>query len=83
MNTRFWEFIKMTDKPWERYVSPRKRMAMGDKDPLNVGNYDVEPFSSGTVNGGGRTRGYLGDHERGAAPPIGGNQANPDHGRTD
>lgn len=74
----------MTDKTWEKYVSPRKRMAMGDKDPLAVGNYDVMPLSSHDAGGpkGGKTSGYLKDDERGVGPPLGGNQRNPVHGPT-
>lgn len=65
---------------WKDYVSPRKREAMGG-DPLKPDTFGVDQFGSSTVNGPAPGKGgYLKDHERGARPPIGGNQANPDHG---
>lgn len=65
----------------EKYVSPRKALGMGGSMPS--GDYGVESLASKAVNGSaGSGNGYLKDHERGASPPIGGNQANPDHGST-
>ena len=73
----------MTDKMFERFISPRKRMAMGDEDPLRVGDYDVTPLSEVQGMAGSATKAgnsYLKDDERTARSPIGGNQANPNHG---
>ena len=70
------------DRAFEQGLSPRKRMAIGDPDPLNVGNFGVDGFSSTAVNGGPKASAnkMLADHERAARGPIDGNQANPDHG---
>lgn len=72
----------MTDKLDERFISPRKRMAQGDKDPLKVGDYDVAHLDSTTAGASNIEQGkdYLPDHKRGAPPPVQGNQASPDHG---
>lgn len=60
--------------------SLRKRLAMGK--PLPEGTFGVEPL--GGVQGDAHTpvarEVHLKDHERGAGPPINGNQANPNHG---
>lgn len=71
----------MTDRTWEKYVSPRKRMAMGDKDPLKVGNYDCTSLAAANKDmPSGKGNGYLKDDERAARSPIEGNQANAQHG---
>jgi hypothetical protein len=64
----------------EKFVSPRKRLGMGGTMP--DGDYGVESLASKAVNGPAGEEGdsYMPDHKRGAAPPIQGNQANPDHG---
>lgn len=55
----------------------RKRIAMGM--PLPSGNFGVESLASATGNvpGSGAT---LKDNDRAASPPVGHNQANPNHG---
>lgn len=72
------------DKALEKYVSPRKRLAMGDKDALAVGDYGVTHLSSHSAGGPNGEEGsdYMPDSRRGAPPPIQGNQANADHGPT-
>lgn len=74
----------MTDKMFERYISPRKRMSMGDKDPLAVGDYGVAHMDSMAAGASAVEEGddYMPDHKRGAPPPIQGNQSAPDHGPT-
>lgn len=48
---------------------------------LMSGSFDVDPLSSHAAGGPAPTgSGTLPDHQRGAKPPIGGNQAQPDHG---
>lgn len=56
--------------------SGRKRLAMGK--PYPSGDFGVEPLSG--VQGHDTKDAILKDHERGARPPVGHNQANPDHG---
>lgn len=70
------------DKSWEAGVSPRKRIAMGDKDPLAVGDYGVDHLDSHAAGNKPYNKGnkLLLDHERAASAPINRNQANPDHG---
>lgn len=72
----------MTDKKYEQYISPRKRMASGDKDPLAVGDFGVIHLSSHAAGNSSVEEGsdYLSDDKRAAGPPIGGNQRNPTHG---
>lgn len=63
----------------DQLIPQRKRLAMGRG--LLEGDFGVEKFGSSAVNGPAAAKSkYLGDHERGARPPIDGSQANPDHG---
>lgn len=69
------------DKSFEAGLTPRKRMATGDKDPLNVGDYGVMHMSKMDHDTNMPTKEkHLQDHERGARGPIDRNQANADHG---
>ncbi len=63
----------------EKFISPRKRLAMGGTMP--DGDFGVDSLAS-RVAGGPTSQGsgYLKDDERGAGPPLGGNQRQPDHG---
>lgn len=63
----------------DKYVSPRKRAAMGG-NPLKPDDFGVDKLSSHAAGGPAPARGMLKDHERAASGPIDGNQANPDHG---
>lgn len=55
----------------------RKRIAMGL--PLPSGNFGAESLAS--AQGAAHTpEAHLKDHERAASPPVGHNQANPNHG---
>ena len=64
----------------EPLLKQHQLLARGE--PLPSGNFEVAALSSHSAGGpkGGKSDGMLKDHQRGAAPPIGGNQANPDHG---
>lgn len=68
----------------EKYVSPRKRMSMGDEKILSEDDFGVIKLASHAAGGPAGMEGdsYLPDHKRGAPPPVQGNQANPDHGPT-
>jgi hypothetical protein len=68
------------DKPNERYLKQHQRIARGDPDPFDTSGFGVESFASMNGGGGNTSKRTLRDHERGAKPPIGGNQSNPDHG---
>jgi len=69
-----WILINMTDN-YDGFTL-RKRLGMGY--PLPEGNFGVESLKS--VQGEVGTGKTLKDGERGAGPPIDGNQANPSHG---
>ncbi len=56
----------------------RKRLAMGK--PLPSGDFGVASMSSHCAGGVDTQDSHLLDHQRGARPPVGHNQANPDHG---
>lgn len=61
----------------------QKQIAMGDTNAMSPGDFGVDSLSSHAAGGPGpkaSVSGTLGDHERGAAPPVGGHQANPNHG---
>lgn len=57
----------------------RKRLAMGKALP--TGDFGVCHMDEHCAGGSVTTDGHLHDHQRGAKPPVGHNQANPDHGR--
>lgn len=56
----------------------RKRLAMGKALPS--GDFGVASMSSHCAGGVDTQDSHLADHQRGARPPVGHNQANPDHG---
>jgi len=60
-------------------IPMHKKLAMGEALP--EGTFGVPPFSA-TCAGGGmtKTNTIIPDHQRAAGLPVGGNQANPDHG---
>lgn len=57
-------------------INGHKLMAMGE--PYPSGDFGVEPFGSGAVNGEAGHGKTMKDSQRNA--PINGNQANPSHG---
>lgn len=57
----------------------RKRLAMGKALPS--GDFGVCHMDQHCAGGSDTRDAHLKDHERGAGPPVGHNQANPDHGR--
>lgn len=66
------------DKPGEQYIPLHKRMAMGDPDPLAMGNFGCEsPFKSG--GDPGRARGTMKEGTRAISRPRG-YHPDPDHG---
>ena len=69
------------DRPGEKYLKQHQRLARGDPDPFDNSGFGVEKMASMCAGGGeGMNRKHLRDHERGASVPVGGNQANADHG---
>lgn len=59
----------------------RKRIAMGDKHPLDMGDFGCDGLDSHAAgNKPAKSEKHLADHERGAGAPRGGNQSNADHG---
>lgn len=70
------------DRMMDWGMSPRKRIASGDKDALDVGDFKVDHLDSHAAGNKPYNKGnaLLADGQRGAKPPMGGNQANADHG---
>ena len=61
----------------DKEINGHKLLAMGLEYPS--GDFGVEQFGSGAVNGGGAAKEkHMKDSERNA--PVGSNQANPNHG---
>lgn len=58
-------------------IPQHKRMAMGE-NVMDAGDFGVDKLASAKVNGPANR--MLKDSERGAGPPLEGNQRNPDHG---
>lgn len=63
----------------DNLIPQHKRLAMGE-DILDAGNFGVDSLASKAAGGPRPGTGDMPDKARGAAPPINGNQANPDHG---
>lgn len=59
-------------------IRMQKQIAMGGDMPS--GDFGVSKLNSKDAGGPSGKTTTLKDNERGAAPPINGNQANPDHG---
>lgn len=59
-------------------LSLRKRLAQGVDLPS--GDFGVDKLNSKAAGGPKSSSGTLSDSERGAGPPVGHNQANPNHG---